>query len=107
MKLTDELTQMREEVNARAQEFGLDFFTTIFEVLDYAAMNEVAAYDGFPTRYPHWRFGMAYEEIQKSTKYKSGFALRFPRIIRIRMDKSTNEIAPLTEIKKLFGDQKK
>jgi stage V sporulation protein R len=69
MILTDELTQMQEEVEARALEYGLDFFTTIFEVLDYAAMNEVVAYDGFPTRYPHWRFGMAYEEIQKSHAY--------------------------------------
>ena len=29
-------------------------------------MNEVAAYGGFPTRYPHWRFGMDYEQLAKS-----------------------------------------
>ncbi len=69
MKQIDELTHLKEEIEARAQEFGLDFFTTLFEVLDYATMNEVMAYDGFPTRYPHWRFGMAYEEIQKSHAY--------------------------------------
>ena len=32
-------------------------------------MNEIAAYDGFPTRYPHWRFGMAYEQLAKSYAY--------------------------------------
>ena len=27
----------------------------------------VASYGGFPTRYPHWRFGMEYlEQLQKS-----------------------------------------
>ncbi len=32
-------------------------------------MNEVAAYGGFPTRYPHWRFGMDYEQLSKSYEY--------------------------------------
>ena len=32
-------------------------------------MNEVAAYGGFPTRYPHWRFGMEYEQLSKSYEY--------------------------------------
>ncbi len=32
-------------------------------------MNEVAAYGGFPTRYPHWRFGMEYEQLAKSYEY--------------------------------------
>lgn len=69
MSLTAELQGVQEEIEARAREFGLDFFQTLFEVLDYAAMNEVAAYGGFPTRYPHWKFGMAYEEIRKSDVY--------------------------------------
>ncbi len=32
-------------------------------------MNEVAAYGGFPMRYPHWRFGMEYEQLTKSYEY--------------------------------------
>jgi signal transduction histidine kinase len=32
-------------------------------------MNEVAAYGGFPTRYPHWRYGMEYEHLSKSYEY--------------------------------------
>ena len=32
-------------------------------------MNEVAAYGGFPIRYPHWRFGMEYEQLTKSHEY--------------------------------------
>ena len=48
---------------------GLDFFPTIFEVLSYDQMNEIAAYGGFPTRYPHWRWGMDYERLSKSHEY--------------------------------------
>lgn len=63
---------LREEQNrieAIAQEYGLDFFPTVFEMLTYDQMNEVAAYGGFPNRYPHWRFGMEYEQLSKSYEY--------------------------------------
>ena len=48
---------------------GLDFYDVVFEMLDYDQLNEVASYGGFPTRYPHWRFGMDYEELAKSYSY--------------------------------------
>src|SRR5678809_1726075 len=32
-------------------------------------MNEVAAFGGFPTRYPHWRFGMDYEQLSKGYEF--------------------------------------
>jgi len=35
-------------------------------MLSYDHMNEIAAYGGFPNRYPHWRFGMEYERLSKS-----------------------------------------
>jgi stage V sporulation protein R len=63
------LAEMQLEVEGYAREYGLDFFDTIFEVLDYQRMNEVAAYGGFPTRYPHWRFGMEYEGLAKGYEY--------------------------------------
>jgi len=59
--------QKRMEVFARV--FGLDFFDVHFELLDYNMVNQVAAYDGFPTRYPHWRFGMEFERLSKSYAY--------------------------------------
>jgi len=60
---------MQQEIEAYAIEYGLDFFPILYEVLDYKTMNEVAAYGGFPTRYPHWRFGMDYEKLSKSYEY--------------------------------------
>jgi stage V sporulation protein R len=41
----------------------------LFEPVDYRHMCEIAAYDGFPTRYPHWRFGMEYDHMLKSHTY--------------------------------------
>jgi len=50
---------------------------------------------------------IAYEEIQKSPTYASGMALRFPRIIRIRPEKSPYEVNTLKEIQTIFNKQKK
>src|SRR5262245_53369099 len=59
----------QDKVEKIAAEYSLDFFPTIFEMLSYDQMNEVAAYGGFPNRYPHWRFGMEYERLSKSYEY--------------------------------------
>src|SRR6185436_4675949 len=63
------LFDVQREIEAYAREYGLDFFETVFEVLDYQRMNEVAAFGGFPTRYPHWRFGMEFESLSKGYEY--------------------------------------
>ena len=63
------LHELQVEIEAHARGFGLDFFQTIFEVLSYKQMHEVAAYGGFPTRYPHWRFGMDYEQLSRGHEY--------------------------------------
>ncbi len=56
-------------MEAVAAGYGLDFFETIFEVLDYEELSMFAAYGGFPVRYPHWRFGAEYDELMKSYSY--------------------------------------
>lgn len=67
--LTAELQEIAANLGVIAKNAGLDFFTTIFELVDYKQLNEIAAYGGFPTRYPHWRFGMEYERLSKSYTY--------------------------------------
>lgn len=49
---------------------------------------------------------IAYEEIQKSPNYPAGFALRFPRFVMIREDKSPEEADTLERIKTLYEVQK-
>src|SRR5918995_336022 len=67
--LPPHLRVLKDEIEGYARGFGLDFFETIFEVVDADDLNEIAAYGGFPTRYPHWSFGMQYEELKKGYEY--------------------------------------
>jgi DNA ligase-1 len=48
---------------------------------------------------------VAFNEIQKSPTYPSGFALRFARITRIRNDKSPREADSIQKVKALYEDQ--
>jgi len=52
-------------IESAARDAGLDFFDVVFELLDARAVNGIAAYGGFPVRYPSWRFGMDFERLQK------------------------------------------
>ena len=63
------LWDLQVQIKSYADEFGLDTFPVLFEPVDYRHMCEIAAYDGFPTRYPHWRFGMEYDHMLKSHTY--------------------------------------
>jgi stage V sporulation protein R len=47
----------------------LDFFDVHFEMCDYDTINILAAQGGFPSRYPHWRFGMDYDQYSKGYAY--------------------------------------
>src|SRR5213594_4395917 len=66
MNLPSDLEQIRQEIEGFATEYQLDFYETIFEILDFKQLNEVASFMGFPNRFPHWRFGMEYEHLSKS-----------------------------------------
>src|SRR5271165_2259697 len=49
---------------------------------------------------------VAFNNIQKSNRHNSGYALRFPRIVRLRPDKLVAEIDTLENVAKLFARQK-
>lgn len=67
--LDGELLRIRDEIHGYALEFGLDFHEVRFEVCDYDTINILAAQGGFPSRYPHWRFGMDYDQLSKGYAY--------------------------------------
>lgn len=52
---------------------------------------------------PKLVFEIAFEGIQKSTRHKSGVALRFPRILRWRQDKKIEEANSLDELKAILA----
>ncbi|HEX2227784.1 MAG TPA: ATP-dependent DNA ligase, partial [Candidatus Binatia bacterium] len=48
---------------------------------------------------------VTFDLVQKSNRHKSGYALRFPRILRIRGDKPLEEIDTLATVKRLAGKE--
>ncbi|MFT5286809.1 MAG: stage V sporulation protein R, partial [Planctomycetota bacterium] len=52
-------------IESAARDAGLDFYEVIFELLEASDVNGIAAYGGFPVRYPSWRFGMDFERLEK------------------------------------------
>ncbi len=67
--ITGELLRLKNEIEGYAVAAGLDFFPQVFEVCDYDTINILAAQGGFPQRYPHWRFGMDYDQLSKGYAY--------------------------------------
>jgi stage V sporulation protein R len=70
--LSPELLEHMQRIKAKAIEYGLDFYEVVFEVLPFDTMNQIASYGGFPTRYPHWRWGMEYDKLSKRDAYGLG-----------------------------------
>jgi stage V sporulation protein R len=68
-QLPQEIRDIQLEMEDIAAGYGLDFFETIFEFLDYEELSMFAAYGGFPVRYPHWRFGAEFDELMKGYSY--------------------------------------
>jgi DNA ligase-1 len=48
---------------------------------------------------------VAFNNIQKSQRHESGYALRFPRILRLRPDKPVDEIDTLSRVADLYARQ--
>jgi len=67
--LPRDLADLQGVVDEAARVEGLNGFRTIYEVLDFDEMNMVAAFGGFPVRYPHWKWGMEYERLSKTYEY--------------------------------------
>jgi len=62
--------------------------------------------DGYTVRVrPEVVVEVAYNEIQKSPTYRSGMALRFARITRIRDDKAPGQATTLEELRALYERQ--
>lgn len=47
---------------------------------------------------------VTFDVVQRSARHKAGYALRFPRIVRVRDDKPPSEIDTLSRVRELAGD---
>ena len=55
---------------------------------------------------PEVIFEIAFEEIQKSTNYESGYALRFPRLVNVREDKSLEDVETIGRLEEMYKLQR-
>ncbi|MFC6718453.1 SpoVR family protein [Natrialbaceae archaeon GCM10025810] len=72
--IASELEEPVEEARNLAEKLGLEPYPVKYWIIDYDEMNELIAYGGFQSRYPHWRWGMQYDRQQKQGQYGGGKA---------------------------------
>ena len=100
---------VRDEPSGEFQMIGKTFkgltdaeFETMTERLRGLATSEESW--GYHVR-PEVVVEVAYNEIQRSPHYPSGFALRFARIVRIRDDKGPGDVDTYAKLRDLYGKQ--
>ena len=69
VQLPSELKKIMPDIFKAVKDFGCDFYPTVVQMLTYDEISEVASYGGFPVRYPHWKWGMEYESLQKGYEH--------------------------------------
>jgi DNA ligase-1 len=74
----------------------------ITEMTEFFKQHTIHDYGRFRLVEPIVIIEVAFNGIQKSTRHASGYALRFPRIVRIRHDKTVSEIDTLEAVKKIY-----
>ncbi|EHQ27260.1 ATP-dependent DNA ligase [Mucilaginibacter paludis] len=75
----------------------------IRKVDNFVKRNTLEKFGPVRTVKPQLVFEIGFEGINKSTRHKSGIALRFPRILRWRTDKPMEEADTLETLKALLG----
>ena len=73
-RIAAELQQPVELARELARRFGLSPLPVNYWIVDHDEMNALIAYEGFQERYPHWRWGMAYDRQRKRDRYLGGKA---------------------------------
>ena len=80
---------------------------TTFEQVTNLLKDDIIEESGKEVRVkPNVVVEVKFEEIQKSPSYSSGFALRFPRFVRLRDDRRPEEISTLGDVVDAFEAQR-
>ncbi len=77
----------------------------IAEMTEYFLANTVRDSGRFRSVTPQVVVEIAFDRIMRSSRHRSGFALRFPRIVRIRTDKGPHQVDDLATVERLFAEQ--
>jgi DNA ligase 1 len=77
----------------------------IDELTRFFKEHTLEDYGGFRTVEPLKVLEVAFNNVMRSDRHNSGFALRFPRILRIRDDKPVSEIDTLERVEEIYESQ--
>jgi DNA ligase 1 len=77
----------------------------IAELTQFFHQHTLEDYGHFRTVEPLKILEVAFNNIMRSGRHNSGFALRFPRIVRIRDDKPVSEIDTLARVEEIYNSQ--
>jgi ATP-dependent DNA ligase I len=77
----------------------------IAELTQFFQKHTLESFGGFRTVEPLKVLEVAFNNIMRSDRHNSGFALRFPRILRIRDDKPVSEIDTLAHVEEIYQSQ--
>jgi stage V sporulation protein R len=72
--ISRELEEVAEDSHELAEELGLSPRDVKYWIVDNTEMNELISYGGFQKRYPHWRWGMQYDQQRKKNQFMGGKA---------------------------------
>lgn len=102
--LTFAVLRDRELVNIGKAYSGLtdveiDQLTTRFKEITQARHGPVHVVE------PQVVLEIAFDRLQESARHKSGYAMRFPRIVRIRDDKTVEQISTIDEVRRIYEAQ--
>jgi DNA ligase-1 len=79
--------------------------TEIAEMTEHFTGITLEDFGRYRTVVPEVVVEIAFDRIMRSSRHRSGFAMRFPRIVRLRDDKTPAEVDTLAAVEALFGEQ--
>lgn len=77
----------------------------IAELTEWLKAHTLTDFGHFRTVEPIRVIEVAFNNIMRSDRHNSGFALRFPRILRLRDDKPVEEIDTLQRVEEVYASQ--
>lgn len=106
--LSDYTFAVRDEVNDRLVTIGKAYSgltdAEIAEMTSWFEAHTISRHGRYRVVEPTVVVEIAFDVILRSTRHKSGFALRFPRIVGIRRDKESSEADTLATVGRLHAD---
>jgi DNA ligase-1 len=105
--LSDYTFAVRDETTGELRTIGKAYSgltdAEIAELTNHFLSTAMRQYGRYFEVKPDTVLEIAFDKIQASDRHSSGLAMRFPRILRIRSDKSVAEIDTLANARKLAG----